>query len=337
MWSVYVQDDIHFWNDRIHITPGVKYIGATSTDHDALGFYYSSPGSDGATEHFVSPTIGASVELIPNFTVYGAYGRNVKFPDITAFYNAINGTNTAPVVVQPEYAQDYEAGARYKLNKFAVELNGYEEDFSDIIFSSFTPTGFTQYQNGGSERYRGVELQLTDEFGEFLLGSWQGYANVSYNEAICTSFTKSDLTGETCTAGQALPNVPKVLANVGLIWDYSGWHVDVEGHYVGPQGLESFFTSLPIAPGELEPGQRTQIPGYFLVNLGAIKVIPVHWGPAKAVRLAFHVDNLFDARYFSAGQVNTRNLDMTGSNEAEDFYGLSGEPRAVFGSIGVYF
>jgi hypothetical protein len=67
-----------------------------------------------------------------------------------------------------------------------------------------------------------------------------------------------------------------------------------------------------------------------------IKVIPLNWGLAKALRLALHVDNLLDKRCSSSAQVNTRNLDTTGSNQAEDFYGLSGEPTAVFGSIAVY-
>ncbi|MHB8814314.1 MAG: TonB-dependent receptor [Steroidobacteraceae bacterium] len=337
IWSLYTQDNMHFWNDRIHITPGVKYISAHTKDTDALGFYYSAPGSDSGSESFVSPTLGASIELIPNFTVYAAYGKNVKLPDITAFYNAVAGPNTAPIVVRPEYALDYEFGGRYRVNKLAAEIDGYQENFSHIIFSNSTTGGFTQYQNGGSQRYRGMEMQLTDDFGRFVLGGWQGYLNASYNQAICTSVSKSDLTGESCNAGQALPNVPKLLANVGLIWDFSGWHVDVEGHYVGAQGLESYFTSLPIAPGELEPGQRTEIPRYFLVNVGVIKVIPVKWGEAKAVRLALHVDNLFNRRYLSSAQVNIRNLDTTGSNQAEDFYGLSGEPAAVFGSIGLFF
>jgi iron complex outermembrane receptor protein len=338
MWSLYAQDNVHFWNDRIHVTPGVKYIAARTTDYDALGFFYSAPGPDSGSENFVSPTLGASIELVRNLTVYAAYGKNVKFPDITAFYNAIAGANTAPIVVKPEYAYDYEFGVRYKVNQLTAALNGYQENFSHIIFSSTTSGGaFTQYQNGGSERYRGVEMQLTDNFGQFLLGGWQGYVNASYNQAICTSQTTSDLTGQKCNTGQALPNVPKVLANVGLIWDYSGWHVDVEGHYVGSQGLADYFTGLPIAPGALEPGQRTEIPKYFLVNAGVIKVIPLKWGMAKAVRLAFHVDNLFNKRYFSAAQVNIRNLDTTGANQAEDFYGLSGEPAAVFGSISIYF
>jgi iron complex outermembrane receptor protein len=336
MWSIFAQDDIHFWSDRVHITPGVKYISARTSDVDALGFYYANPGPDSGSESFVSPTAGVSVEPIQNFTIYGAYGKNVKFPDITAFYNAIAGSNTAPIVVRPEYAQDYEFGLRYRAGKFSAELNGYQENFSHIIFSSATAAGFTQYQNGGSERYRGVEMQLTDEFGHFLLGDWKGYVNASYNEAICTSVTKSDLTAGSCNAGQSLPNVPKVLTNVGLIWDFSGWHVDLHGQFVGRQGLQSYFTSLPIAPGELEPGQLTGIPSYFLVSGGVIKVIPLSWGLAKALRLALHVDNLLDKRYFSSAQVNTRNLDMTGTNQAEDFYGLSGEPAAVFASIAVY-
>jgi iron complex outermembrane receptor protein len=337
MWSLYAQDNIHFWDGRVHITPGVKYISARTKDVDALGFYYSSPGPDSGSESFVSPTIGASVEPIRDFTVYASYGRNVKFPDITAFYNAIAGSNTAPIVVKPEYAKDFEFGLRYKADRFTAALNGYQEDFSHIIFSSATAAGFTQYQNGGSERYRGVEMQLTDEFGHFLVGDWKGYVNASYNEAICTSVTKSDLTGQSCQSGQSLPNVPKTLASAGLIWDFSGWHVDLQGQYVGSQGLASYFTGLPIAAGELEPGQRTQIPSYFLVSAGVIKVIPLKWDLAKAARFALHVDNLLDKRYFSSAQVNIRNLDATDANQAEDFYGLSGEPIAVFGSIAIFF
>jgi outer membrane receptor protein involved in Fe transport len=337
MWSIYIQDDIHLWNDRIHITPGVKYISAHTTDSDALGFFYQYPGTDSANEHFISPTVGASVELLPNFTIYGAYGRNVKFPDITAFYNAVGNGTIAPIVVQPEYAQDYEIGARYKLKNYQAELNFYQEDFTNIIFSSTDPSGnFTQYHNGGNQRYRGVELQLTGDFGQVVVGSLKGYLNASYNEAVCTTVTLNDLTGQKCDVGQSLPNIPKYLANIGLIWDYAGWHVDLEGHYVGAQTLQSFFSSLPITPGELEPGQLTEVPSYFLVNIGVIKVIPVKWGFAKAIRLAFHVDNLFDKRYFSAGQVNTRTIDPAG-DQVEDFYGLAGEPRAFFGSVGLYF
>ena len=116
MWSAYVQDDIHLLDDRIHITPGVKYIGSSSKDNDALGFFYVPPGSIHADEHFLSPTLGASFQVTDDFTVYGAYGRNVKFPDITALYSELGyGGAVPPVTAQPEYAQDFELGARYQI------------------------------------------------------------------------------------------------------------------------------------------------------------------------------------------------------------------------------
>jgi hypothetical protein len=68
--------------------------------------------------------------------------------------------------------------------------------------------------------------------------------------------------------------------------------------------------------------------------MGVIRGIPVDWSVARSP--ALRVDNLFDKRHFSSAQVKIRNLDTTGANRVEDFCGLSGEPAAVFGSIGLY-
>jgi outer membrane receptor protein involved in Fe transport len=344
IWSAYVQDDIHLFDDRLHITPGLKYIQSTVKDNDALGFFYTPPGSDKGHEHFLSPTLGANFSVTDDFTVYGAYGRNVKFPDITALYNELGFSSyTKPVIAQPEYAQDFELGARYQMDTFRIELNAYSEKFSHVLFtapvidpSSGNPTGATFQGNGGSQRFRGVEMQITDDFGEIWIGHWQGFLNASYNEAQCATefvpfqFGAAD-TGNGCSPGQALSNVPRYLATAGLIWDFDGWHVDLQGHFVGSQEVNDFATGLPATPADLEAGQPTKIPSYFLANLGIIKVIPLeNIGPAKALRLGLHVDNLFDKHYFSEGEIGTN-----GPND--DFYGITGEPRAVFGSVSVYF
>lgn len=345
LFSAYAQDDIHFWDDRIHITPGLRYDGSVVKDNDAFGFFYVPPGSIKGHEHFLSPTIGVNFEVTPDFTLYGAYGKNVKFPDITALYNELGyGGAVPPVGAGAEYAEDYELGARYRWDTLLAELNVYQENFSHILFSVPVPGGFgaTEQLNGGSQRYRGVELQLTDEFGEFWIGNWKGYLNGSYNEAECSSaFTSPGAdTGNTCAVGQQLANVPRYLLNAGLIWDYDGWHVDLQGHYVGIQELLNYNTGLPVDPKTIEAGQPTKIPDYFLVNVGIVKVIPVSWGPANAVRLALHVDNLFDKKYYSEAETNYRINGETSTglvSHVTDFYGITGEPRAVFGSVSVYF
>jgi outer membrane receptor protein involved in Fe transport len=339
MWSLFIQDDIHFWDDRIHITPGVKYIDATSKDNDAVGFYYFPPGNLKNTDHFLSPTLGASIEPIENFTIYGSYGKNVKFPDITSLYNELGyGGVVPPATVKPENVADWEIGARYKWDSLQVEVNGYEEHFSDIIYSIQLPSGASFQQNGGLERYRGVETQLTDDFGEVFIGNLKGFLNASYNEAICESdfgygHSVSDTTGG-CNKGQSLANVPNYLLSGGLTWDYQGWHVDVTGQFVGKQHLEDYYTYLPEPPSDLAPGQPTHIPSYVLFNLGVVKVIPINIGPANALRLSVHVDNIFNTHYFADAETDS---DANNSNYLNDVYARVGEPRAVFGSISIYF
>jgi outer membrane receptor protein involved in Fe transport len=345
IWSAYIQDDIHVLDDRLHITPGLRYDQSTIKDNDALGFFYVPAGSINGHEHYLSPTIGANFEVTPDFTILGAYGKNVKFPDVTALYNELGfGGAVPPVTAQPEYAEDYELGARYRWNTLLAELNVYQENFSNILYTIPVPGGFgaTEQLNGGGERFRGVEMQFTDEFGEFWIGNWKGYLNGSYNEAVCTSFFTpfsgggSD-TGNGCNIGEQLPNVPRYLLTSGLIWDYDGWHVDLQGRYVGQQELLDYSTGLPVNPATIEAGQPTKIPDYFLINVGIVKVVPITWGPSNALRFALHVDNLFDKKYYSEAETNYRITDPNSQPTAIDFYGITGEPRAVFGSVSMYF
>jgi len=339
MWSLFIQDDIHFWNDRIHITPGVKYIQATSKDNDALGFYYDPPGSLKNHDHFLSPTVGASIQPLDNLTLYASYGENVKFPDITSLYNELGyGGVVPPATVKPENVTDWEVGARYKWNSLDVMLNGYQENFTNIIYSITLPSGASFQENGGQERYRGVEAQLTDDFGQVVIGNLKGYLNASYNEAICkTSFGYGGLpadTGGGCEAGERLANVPNYLISSGLTWDYQGWHVDLTGRFVGKKPLEDYYTDLPEAPDLLAPGQPTQIPSYLLFNLGIVKVVPLTEGPANALRLALNFDNIFNRHYYAFAETDS---DANNKNYLNDVYALVGEPRAVYASIGVYF
>ena len=330
--SAYIQDDVHFWHGRVHVVPGVKYLYAHTTNSDNLGFYYPNPGTDVGDDHYVSPTIGASVEAMRNLVFYGAFGQNTKFPDISAFYGAFQSdANGNPVIVpvhaKPEYVNDYEAGVRYKWRGLTAAFNYYREDFRSIFVTQTDPvSGLSYTRNGGSARYQGEELMLTDNLGRWLVGEWNGYLNYAHNEAVYTSnATIADTgVGATFTAGQSVPDVPQDLLSAGVVWAYDNWRVNLDGQYVGTRYVSNGYSGAPVSPA-------ITVPSYVTLNLGINKTIPLNYAGARALRLSLNVDNLTDEQYYAR---ETANFDYNGNQYLQ---ALVGGGRAVFGSVSVYF
>jgi hypothetical protein len=84
--SAYIQDEIRLMGDSLTVTPGVKYIYANTKDSDAIAFFYPYGGSVSDTERFVSPTLGLNYKATDNLAFNFAFGENIKFPDISAYY-----------------------------------------------------------------------------------------------------------------------------------------------------------------------------------------------------------------------------------------------------------
>ncbi|MDE2464515.1 MAG: TonB-dependent receptor [Alphaproteobacteria bacterium] len=329
--SAYIQDDIHFWNGRVHVVPGVKYLYAHTSDSDNLGFFYSNPGTVTGDDHYVSPTLGASVEALPNLVLYAAFGQNTKFPDINAYYNAfqtdVNGNFViVPVSAKPEYVNDYEAGVRYKWNGLTAAFNYYREDFRNIFVNQTNQaTGLSYTVNGAAARYQGEELMLTEELGHWLVGQWNGYLNYAHNEAVYTKTANISDTGvgATFTAGQHVPDVPQDLVSAGIVWSHDNWRASLDGQYVGDRTVSDGYSGAPLSP-------TVTIPSYVTLNLGLSKTVPIAYAGARAVKFSLNVDNLTDEHYFS------RETTDYGYN-GQYLKALVGAGRAVFGSMSVYF
>lgn len=325
--SVYIQDNISLLGGKLHITPGIKYLYAYTTSSDDIGFYYPIGGTVANSQAFTSPVIGISYAPIHGLSFYGSWGRNIKFPNISAYYNNIAEQNNAgqyvvvPVTLQPEYVTDYELGMRYRNQGFRGSINAYREQFQNTFITITNASGISNTYNGGSSRYEGVELALEQHLGHFLLGHWAAFANYSYNQAVFTSSFNSTYAGSV-QAGQPLANVPKNMFNVGLDWGYHHLHAHIDGKYVSSEYVNQQFAGTP---------SSQTIPPYFVMDLGVEDTIPVHANYVKSVKLALNIDNLLNRHYFPKGFSNT------------DYYGntylsvLEGMPRFVFGSVTVKF
>ncbi len=328
MGSLYVQDDIALAGDRLHITPGVKYVLARTGDTDAAGiYYYPVFGSVSDTEHFVSPTLGVNFQVADGLNVFTAWGRNTKLPDITSYYNSINdypGTGITQPKMKPEYVDDYEVGARYRRGGLYAELNAYREMFKNTFIQGFnTATQLNYFLNGPTSQYQGLELQLKQDFGVVALGDLTGYFNYSHNQAAYGGAFKSVDAGGSVNAGDPVANVPKNLVSLGALWKHDGWRVNLDGRYAGAQFIPST-GGLPT---------NSTIPAFTVFNAGVSKTLATG-SPSlgKSLRLGLNVDNLFDRHYLI-----TATDYGSGTAPGNTLRGIYAAPRAVTGSVAVDF
>ncbi len=335
--SLYAQDVIALMDNRLHLTPGVKYVHAQTSDNDAVGIYYSSPGSVSDSEHFVSPTMGANFQVNDGLNVFAAFGKNTKLPDISAYYGSIQYPNfqTNAVIVQPqlkpEHVDDFELGMRLHSGSFSVELNAYKENFRDTFVTSTNPlTQLTLYQNGGSSVYQGFEAQFMDTFDAMAIpGKLEAYLNLAHNQARFTSTFFSDYTGgngingSKVTAGSPLAGVPENLVSLGGTWKFDGWRANAEGRFIGRQYLDQIYSGTP---------SSAIIGGHMVVNAGVSRTFGLGGGNSnQTLRVGLNVDNLFDRRYLNTGFTDT---DVNGNNFVRGIYAA---PRAITGSVAYGF
>jgi iron complex outermembrane recepter protein len=342
--SVYIQDVIHLFNDRLHLTPGLKYIYAYTADHDDVGIFYPFAASPQIHDHLVSPTFGASYTPTDNSAVYLSFGKNFKLPDITALYDGVagnanqlaNGSFVAfsPTVtkIQPEYVYDYEFGGRYQSRGFSAELDFYREDFFNTFIDASNPITFsTLVTNGGSSRYQGVELRLQDDIHLDRYGDILAFANYSYNQAFFTSTFHTDSVGASLddadalvTKGEEMGDVPEQLVSFGATWRYDGYRATLRGRYIGPQETLDFDTGAP---------DGVKIEGYFLMDLAFDKTIELHNGYAKTLKIGVDLNNVFNKYYYTYADTSTEENHFGTLTE----FASPGAPRNVMGKIEVGF
>jgi iron complex outermembrane receptor protein len=340
--SGYVQDEIHLLSDRLTLTPGLKYIFAHTTDREAIGFDYPYPEGLHDDESFLAPTIGGNYKVTDNLSINAAFGENIKFPDIAAYYNDVPGTNAptgkiftpTPQSLKPEHVNDYEAGIKYQLATLSAELNVYREDFTNTFIDAFNEATFsTVVSNGGSSRYQGVELRLLDTIDLQAWGALALSVDYSYNQANFTSTFHTDSVGVSLSnadalvkKGERVGDVPDSLASVGATWTYDGWRLSGQGRYIGKQVVLDYNTGVP---------DGVTIPDYFVMDIGLSKTVPLtgysQW--AKTVKFAINVDNLFNRYYYNYADTSTSENFFHQLTE----FASPGAPRSIMGTIEVAF
>jgi outer membrane receptor protein involved in Fe transport len=331
--SAYVQDEISLLGDRLKITPGVKYLYANTGDFDQVS-YYGAAGHVADVEQFVSPTIGANYRFTDDISAFAAFGRNVKFPTINAYYdntpnNEDNGMDV-PLHVNPEYVNDYEVGVRYHHGGTSVGVNGYYETIEGTFITQTDPTTLSETTiNGPPSEYEGVELELAQDLHDVFGGDLHAYFNYAHNKAIYTG----TLSNGTVTSNTPITDVPADLISTGIKWGLDGWLLNLDGRYTGLEYVEEGTTGLT---------SKFTTGDYFLLNAGVTKVLDFKDGDnVQHIKLSLHGDNLLNRIYYTDPYGESYPSHYTNPAVGIPANGylsaVPGEPRSVTFSASVDF
>ena len=230
---------------RFHILAGAR-LNRTAEKLTAGDRELSFPdpgdqGTDKRTKTRGSGTLGLSWlawgDAANGLWLFADY-RNAYKPAALDF-----GPEAEPDILQPETAKSYEIGLKSRLDggRFEWELTGFQMDFENLVVSAQSEDGLPELVNGGSERFKGVELELKGRLHPDLW--WQG--SYAWHDAKFRDFVQ-DFDGVlTQLAGNRLEMSARNLASAGLIYAPAhGFLGSVVANYVGDRFLNKRNTAL---------------------------------------------------------------------------------------------
>jgi iron complex outermembrane receptor protein len=185
--------------------------------------------------HFKYATPGGLMARLSHSTGIGRPEFGQIMPNSSANYTAETLTINNPAL-KPQYSNNFDASVEYYFEPIGLFSAGvFLKELSDFIYQDRSQSigaganngyegeyqGFTiiTSSNGGSARYRGLELSYQQQF-RFLPGLWRGLGvNMNYTKVE----TKGDYGGRVATT-QVAGMVPET-ANVALTFVQKGWNL----------------------------------------------------------------------------------------------------------------
>lgn len=188
----FLQDEILLLNDRLILTPGVRY-ATYELDPRPNPFYQVKPGNEPKlvqSEKLVKQ-FGAVYKATNHISLVGRYAEGFKMPTSQQLYTSLpNGAGVNQDLVpnpnlRPEQVKSYEAGVRGQFSRGYFSATVWKADYTDFI-QNFVPIPSVNfpgledltYQNLSSVKLWGVELAGEFRFHEY----WTASMSLAYTE-----------------------------------------------------------------------------------------------------------------------------------------------------------
>ena len=338
-FSLYATNTVSL-SQKWNITVSGRYNRTTVRNRDAIepGGGLTSLDGDHEFSRF-NPAAGVTFSPSSTFNVYGGYSEGSRAATSIELGcanpeqpcklpNAMAGDPPLHQVV----TRSWEAGARGAYRRVNWNAGGFRSDnHDDILFVLSDQTGFGYFRNFGETRRKGLEVGAHSQIGRIAIGAGYTFLAATY-QSDETVNGESNSSNEEAEAGEPgiegaiaiapgdrIPLVPrhmfKAYADIPI---GSKLSVDVDLQAASSSLARGNENNLHEPDGTyyLGPGS---VPGYAVVNLGAgYQLTP--W-----VQLVTQVTNLFDRKYYSAGQLGPFGFTDTGNFIARPLPPLDGE------------
>ena len=299
----YAQGLLSFLKDKLKVNPGLRLdltdFVLTSTPNYTKALFTGSQNNT-----FLSPSLSAQYNFISDFAVHGSIGRAFVTPDALQIAGyQVSGTGSGKVTVSQgnpdlknESSLSEEIGLKYNNTRtgFNYDVTYFTTDVKNRIASISAPpapaysigtdkvTAITNYYNANKSRIRGLEFNVSYDFGalENFRYTLRTFANIT-RSIKAQDITVSTTGAETVTAIQ---NVAKANINYGIEYGNNrNYNIRFTGRYVGRRWDTDF--NDPLRP-------LVYYPEFIVADLAGSYNITKHH------QLTLSVNNLTNENYY---------------------------------------
>jgi outer membrane receptor protein involved in Fe transport len=272
--SLGVQDSLLLWDDRVTVTPALRYTSV----HDDLQSATSIWGTplDGKTrdEDYLSPQVGLKFRPLTWLTLKGNLARYVREPSFLELFGD-RGFVVGNPDLKAEKGLNLDAGFEVNwlsknkwFDRISFNAAYFESSVDDLITFVYDSRGIGKAENISKARIQGVESQVTIDFlkyfrftgnatwqdptnesqvkafsGKILPGRWQGayLGRIEGMHAGLKAYVECIReTGMYYDSANLLPAKDKTLFNAGISYLFHSFLLSLEGANLGNDQYEDF-------------------------------------------------------------------------------------------------
>ena len=263
---------------------------------------------------FFNPRIGVNYKPTQLLNIYFSFARVSREPRLKEYYDAAESSggevpqfklkpdgsyNYDEPLVQPETMNDFELGASLNADNYSLTLNLFYMLFDNEIVKDGQVDRFGQPTTGNVDKtiHTGAELSA-------IFKLWQDrveiFGNATWSKnSIETGKYYLDSENYIDLSGNSITGFPDFLANIGIVFQQSGFYLRFTGKYVGDFYSDNYDESLNdyliYFPGFVEYSDNLN-EGYFVSDIFASYEFSV-FNTLSPWRIFGQVNNLFDNLY----------------------------------------